>query len=106
MLAVEAPLITVGVESVQLRSGDNGVGLVQDQRGGFQIVEKAVSARVDDVFLRIVAVECVAAVLHVGRGEQVIRSVSIGGGIVDKGVAGFSEVKAFENGECVRKVAI
>src|SRR5437660_6542278 len=71
----------MSIEAVQLGAGNNGVGLVQHQGGSFEVIEKALVSGIDYVFVACVrAVRTPpATVLYVGRREQVIALIAVGG---------------------------
>src|SRR5207245_8877078 len=85
--AGQSALGAVSVESAHFGAGNDGLGFVEDQRRRLQVVEETVGARIDYVLLGVVGVESVAAVLRVGGRKQVIGSVVVGVGIINKGVA-------------------
>ena len=94
-------LAAVGVETAQLGAGHDRVGLVEDDRGGLELVEEAVSAGVDDILGGDAP-----AVLGVGRGEQVIGPVAVGVLVVHVGIARLGEIDRGEDREGVVQVAV
>ena len=69
MLTGQYSLIAVRIKAPNLSAGDDGVRLVQNQRGGFQVRKEPILVRTDNIFLGVVVVKCVASILRVACWE-------------------------------------
>ena len=109
------------IESAELRAGDDGVRLVEDKRCRFQLAEESLGGGVHRVLVEDIAAigATPSAVLHVGRGEEIVavrvsdgRSfrppihVAIGLDVVAIDVAVLSEVHLREQAERGLKVLV
>ena len=105
-------LRAVRVEAAHFGAGDDGGGVVQNERGRLEVVEESVRARVHDILLGVghSAAAVPAAVLCVGRGKQIITTgggirpsrVCVGGRVVAECVASLGEI---ERGKSRKRVA-
>src|SRR5438046_499832 len=122
MAARQSALRAVGVESPHFSAGDDGRGLVQNQRGRLKAVEEVISARVHDVFLRvghggrtppasILVVACREKEVTLGGVASGARGrrpyiVAIGFDVVLERVPGIAEVQAGEDGTRMAEVVV
>ena len=94
--AGDPALVAVGVPAVDLGTGHEGIGLVEDQCRRLELVEVAVGGSGNHI-AGIGVPGRSRSVLGVGGREQMIRSFPVGVVAVDEGVAGLAEIHAGED---------
>ncbi len=84
MIPIERALGGMGVPTIDLGSGDEGIGPVEDEGCGAELSEEVVGVGGNDVFGGVVAAGGIAAVGVVGGGEQVVGQVAVGCLVVEE----------------------
>src|SRR6266542_2069253 len=82
MRSGDLALGAMSVKSAVLSSGNDGIGLIQHDRGRLKVIEKVLQARVDHVFIGVVGAgrPAPAAVFEVGGREEEVASGRIAPG--------------------------
>ena len=104
--ARQRTLGAVRIEPAHFGAGDDGVGLIQDERRCLQVIEETVGASIDDVLLGVVGMKRITAVLGVAGRKEVIGRVVVCVDIIHEGVARLREIELSEDRERIGQVLV